>query len=110
MVIHGAEDEAPVEPGANLRSFCEGGMERLHMASGFVEQCRRSGMGKAFIDRECAKAGDDAAAEVLDLAHALRVRCGKVRSFSIFTTPVLIPVLGELREERKKERKRNKKS
>ncbi|KAK7738620.1 hypothetical protein SLS62_011354, partial [Diatrype stigma] len=76
-VIRGAEDEAPVEPGADLRRFCEGAMERLHMASRFAEQCRRSGMGRAFVDRECAKAGDDAAAEVLDLAHALRVRCGK---------------------------------
>lgn len=48
------------------------------MASGFMEQCRRSGMGTAFVTRECAKAGADAAVEVLDLAHALRVRCGKV--------------------------------
>ncbi|KAI1248095.1 hypothetical protein MGN70_010344 [Eutypa lata] len=77
QVVPGCEDEAPVERGSDVRTFCQGAMERLHMASGFMEQCRRSGMGTAFVTRECAKAGADAAVEVLDLAHALRVRCGK---------------------------------
>ncbi|RYP64396.1 hypothetical protein DL769_006677 [Monosporascus sp. CRB-8-3] len=77
VVVRGAEDEAPVERGADLRTFCEGGMERLHLATQFIEQCRGSGMAPAFVARECRKAGADAAREVLDLAHALRVRCGK---------------------------------
>ncbi|RYO77704.1 hypothetical protein DL766_006053 [Monosporascus sp. MC13-8B] len=77
VVVRGAEDEAPVEQGADLRTFCEGGMERLHLATRFIEQCRGSGMARAFVARECRKAGADAAREVLDLAHALRVRCGK---------------------------------
>ncbi len=76
--VRGGEDEAPVEPGADLRTFCRGGMERLHLASAFVDQCRRSGMADVPVARECRKAGDDAAAEILDLAHALGVRCGKV--------------------------------
>ncbi|RYP92552.1 hypothetical protein DL770_001310 [Monosporascus sp. CRB-9-2] len=77
VVVRGAEDEAPLERGADLRTFCEGGMERLHLATQFIEQCRGSGMARAFVARECRKAGADAAREVLDLAHALRVRCGK---------------------------------
>ncbi|RYP27172.1 hypothetical protein DL768_011324 [Monosporascus sp. mg162] len=77
VVVRGAEDEAPLERGADLQTFCEGGMARLHLATQFIEQCRGSGMARAFVVRECHKAGADAARELLDLAHALRVRCGK---------------------------------
>ncbi|RYO97347.1 hypothetical protein DL764_007325 [Monosporascus ibericus] len=70
VVVRGAEDEAPLERGADLRTFCEGGMERLHLATQFIEQCRSSGMARAFVARECRKAGADAVREVLDLAHA----------------------------------------
>ena len=48
------------------------------MASMFIDECRQSGKSQAFVTRECKKAGADAADEILDLAHAARVRCGKV--------------------------------
>lgn len=78
QMIRGGEDEAPEEKGADLGSVVEGGMARLHFASEFINFCRNSGNQPAIITRECRKAGTDAAKDILDLAKAHRVRCGKV--------------------------------
>ncbi|OTA99492.1 hypothetical protein M426DRAFT_325088 [Hypoxylon sp. CI-4A] len=75
--IRGGEDEAPEEEGADLPSVVEGGMERLHFASEFINACKRTGNQPALITRECRKAGVDAAKDILDLAKAHHVRCGK---------------------------------
>ncbi|KAI4864516.1 DUF1917-domain-containing protein [Hypoxylon rubiginosum] len=77
QMIRGGEDEAPEEKGADLGSVVEGGMARLHFASEFINFCRNSGNQPAIITRECRKAGTDAAKDILDLAKAHRVRCGK---------------------------------
>lgn len=76
--IPGGEDEAPEEEGADLPSVVEGGMERLHFAREFIDMCKKSGNQPALITRECRKAGVDAAKDILDLAKAHHVRCGKV--------------------------------
>ncbi|KAI1385252.1 DUF1917-domain-containing protein [Hypoxylon trugodes] len=75
--IRGGEDEAPEEEGADLNSVVEGGMARLHFASDFINMCKSSGKNPNFISRECRKAGTDAAKDILDLAKAHHVRCGK---------------------------------
>ncbi|KAI2622667.1 DUF1917-domain-containing protein [Hypomontagnella submonticulosa] len=75
--IRGGEDEAPEAEGADLTSVVEGGMERLHIASEFIDSFKKSGQHPALITRECRKAGMDAAKAILDLAQALHVRCGK---------------------------------
>ncbi|KAI2627518.1 DUF1917-domain-containing protein [Hypoxylon sp. NC1633] len=77
QMIHGGEDEAPEEVGADLPRVVEGGMARLHFASEFIDACRRSGNHPSFVNRECRKAGVDAAKDILDLAKAHHVRCGK---------------------------------
>ncbi|KAI2469154.1 DUF1917-domain-containing protein [Annulohypoxylon bovei var. microspora] len=75
--IRGGEDEAPEEEGADLPSVVEGGMARLHFASEYINMCKNSGNKPAFIARECRTAGVDAAKDILNLAKAHRVRCGK---------------------------------
>ncbi|KAI1105443.1 DUF1917-domain-containing protein [Jackrogersella minutella] len=75
--IRGGEDEAPEEEGANLPKVVEGGMARLHFASEFIDMCKKSGNKPYFIARECRVAGKDAAKDILELAKAHNVRCGK---------------------------------
>ncbi|ORY67087.1 uncharacterized protein BCR38DRAFT_455952 [Pseudomassariella vexata] len=75
--IRGCEDEGPEEEGTNLARFIEGGMERLHFVSQFVDQFKQSCKSKMVLTRETNKAGNDAAHAILNLAQALRVRCGK---------------------------------
>ncbi|KAI0848714.1 DUF1917-domain-containing protein [Daldinia vernicosa] len=85
QMIPGGEDEAPEEVGADLPSVVEGGMARLHLASEFIDACKRSGNQPGAITRECRKAGLDAAKDILNLARMLRVRCGKWMLFcSVF--------------------------
>ncbi|KAF3060325.1 hypothetical protein GL218_09550 [Daldinia childiae] len=85
QMIPGGEDEAPEEVGADLPSMVEGGMARLHLASEFIDACKKSGNQPGAITRECRKAGMDAAKDILNLARMLRVRCGKWMLFcSVF--------------------------
>ncbi|KAL7620024.1 hypothetical protein AAE478_010573 [Parahypoxylon ruwenzoriense] len=77
QMVRGGEDEAPEEEGAGLRQVLAGGMERLHFASDYINMCKRSGNQPSYVARECRKAGIDAAKDILDLANAHRVRCGK---------------------------------
>ncbi|KAI0893165.1 DUF1917-domain-containing protein [Annulohypoxylon nitens] len=75
--IRGGEDEAPEEEGADLPSVVEGGMARLHFASQYINMCKNSGNIPEFIAKECRTAGMDAAKDILNLAKAHHVRCGK---------------------------------
>ncbi|KAI1338084.1 hypothetical protein F5Y15DRAFT_130707 [Xylariaceae sp. FL0016] len=77
QLVRGGEDEAPEAEGADLRTLIQAGEERLHMASQFINPCKSSGQTQAFINRECRKAGADAAKDILGLARELRVTCGK---------------------------------
>ena len=87
--VRGCEHEGPVACGADLATFCEGGMERLHLASAFIDECRASGAAGPAAAHEFGKAGADAASEILALAHALGVRCGKVSNVSLRISPNL---------------------
>ncbi|KAI1495654.1 hypothetical protein F5X99DRAFT_402771 [Biscogniauxia marginata] len=77
QMVRGGEDEAPEEEGAGLLKLVEAGEERLHITSGFIDMCKQSGQGQAFIARESKKAGMDAVKDILALAKELRVTCGK---------------------------------
>ena len=78
QIIRGCEDEAPEEEGADLLKLVEGGMERLHLATAFIDEFKASGQPGAAIARESKKAGLDAAGDILNLAKVLKVTCGKV--------------------------------
>ncbi|KAI1349255.1 hypothetical protein F5Y01DRAFT_189880 [Xylaria sp. FL0043] len=75
--IRGAEDEVPEGEGADLTTFMQGGQERLHFASSFIDDFGKSGQSKDLIVQETKKAGMDAAKDILELARGLGVTCGK---------------------------------
>ncbi|KAI5854085.1 DUF1917-domain-containing protein [Durotheca rogersii] len=76
-MIRGGEDEVPEAEGADLSRVVAGGMERLHFASDYIDMCKKSSDDLDYIARECRKAGLDAAKDILDLAKAHHVTCGK---------------------------------
>ncbi|KAI1759253.1 DUF1917-domain-containing protein [Hypoxylon sp. FL1150] len=93
QLVRGGEDEAPEEEGADLGSVIEGGMARLHLASKFISFCKSSGNQPALVTRECRKAGTDAAKDILDLAKAHRVKCGK---WMLFCTVLQVNEIWEI--------------
>ncbi|KAJ6440890.1 splicing factor 3b [Purpureocillium lavendulum] len=74
----GNEDEAPVEEGSKLELVVEGGTERLQILQTGLQTLQETGKPKAFIQREMNKERKIAALDVLNLAHAGKVRTGKV--------------------------------
>jgi len=76
--LRGGEDEVPEAEGADLPMLMQAGQERLDIASSFCNEYRNSGQPQVMISRETRKAGMDAAKDILDLAQALGVTCGKV--------------------------------
>lgn len=86
----GNEDEAPQEEGSRLQLIIEGGMERLDLVTSFTEKARKSPKAASTIEREINKERKQAAEDILTLAHAGKVRPGKVVSampwFSLLLT------------------------
>lgn len=80
----GNEDEAPEEEGSKTALVAEGGLERLHLVSKFVDGIQRSGKSKAFVEKEIRKERRQAVDDILNLAHLAKVRTGKVRHFVSF--------------------------
>jgi hypothetical protein len=77
QMVRGSEDEAPEEYGMDLKTFLEGGMERLHFVTEFHDELKKSRATPAAKTRETNKAAADATSDILNLAHVLHVRCGK---------------------------------
>ncbi|KAL7923184.1 DUF1917 domain-containing protein [Trichoderma austrokoningii] len=73
----GNENEAPEEEGSQTAMVTEGGLERLHLVSKFIEGIQRSGKGKSFVDKEIRKEQKQAVDDILSLAHLAKVRTGK---------------------------------
>lgn len=91
-------EEAPVEFGADLAKFVEGGEKRLEMCSDFVRVLEartaagrggrgggRGGPTKAMASREIAKEKAECVDDILMLAKVLKVRTGKVRQSSLLS-------------------------
>lgn len=74
----GNEDEAPQEEGSQLQVFLTGGMERLELVTGFMENANKTGRAVATVERDVKKESMQAAQDILDLAHAAKIRPGKV--------------------------------
>lgn len=78
-LIKGNEDEAPAEEGSKLALIVEGGMERLELVLSLKKRMEQAGKSSLAIQREMSKERKKAAQDILDLAHAGKVRTGKVR-------------------------------
>jgi len=75
--VVGCEDEGPCADGSDLATLMEGGMERLHMVSRFIDHLRNMNRPQSVVTQELRKASFDATEDILDLAQHLRVTCGK---------------------------------
>ncbi|KAF4121544.1 protein of unknown function (DUF1917) [Geosmithia morbida] len=74
----GNGDEAPDEAHSDVAIVVEGGTERLAILKRFVDRLRSSGRPKSIVERDVARETKMAANDVLNLAHAYKVRPGKV--------------------------------
>ena len=72
------DNEAPDEEGSNVQLVVEGGEERLELVKSFEAKIAGTGKAKSTIDREVSKERKQAATDILELAHAYKVRAGKV--------------------------------
>ena len=75
------DDEGPDEEGANVQIVVQGGEERLQLVRDLLEKASQTNMGKSVKEREANKERRQAAADILTLGHAYRVRAGKVPSY-----------------------------
>lgn len=87
------EDEAPEEMGTQLALFKEGGTERLHMLTDFVNHAKKSGKAKTAISREVNQEREAAVQQIYALAQHLRVRTGK---WMLFVEPKNVNVVWEI--------------
>lgn len=76
----GNEDEAPEEFGSCTNVMVEGAMERLGLIQNFTEGMRRNNIAPAMQERELQQERQQAAWDILQLAHHYKVRAGKVRN------------------------------
>jgi hypothetical protein len=77
-VGRGNEDEAPSEEGSQISVAMQGAQERLDILSTFVRKAESMSKSKAMAEKEANKERKQAAADILSLAHAAKVRAGKV--------------------------------
>ncbi|KAH8645637.1 hypothetical protein BX600DRAFT_519227 [Xylariales sp. PMI_506] len=75
--IRGSENEAPEEDGTELLRFVEGGMERLHFVTGFLDQINGAVMKPLVRSQEKNIAAAEAARDIQQLAYACHVKAGK---------------------------------
>ncbi|KAL7932416.1 DUF1917 domain-containing protein [Trichoderma chlorosporum] len=73
----GNEDEAPEEEGSETGIVAQGGLERLHLVSKFIEGMKRSGKAKSIVEKEIRQEQKQATTDILKLAHLAKVRTGK---------------------------------
>lgn len=83
-VGRGNEDEAPSEEGSQIGLVMEGGQERLDLLSAFIRKAESMSKSKTAAEKEANKERKQAAADILSLAHATKVRAGKVSRGNLF--------------------------
>jgi cell division protein FtsB len=74
----GNEDEAPEEEGSKTALVMEGGLERLELLSKFKDGLKKTNKVLATQERDIRKEIKKASDDILHLAHAAKVRAGKV--------------------------------
>ncbi|PKS07090.1 hypothetical protein jhhlp_005688 [Lomentospora prolificans] len=80
----GNEDEGPEEDGSNLSMANSGGMERLHLLTNFIQGALAIGGNVPAVLKDIENQKLQAMQDILNLAHACKVRCGK---WMIFCDP-----------------------
>lgn len=78
-ILKGNEDEGPTEPGNHLEWIVQGGKERLELVKSLHDRMQQAGAAPSVIQRVMAGERKQAAQDILGLAHAGKVRTGKVR-------------------------------
>ncbi len=78
-ISKGNEDEGPEQEGAKLPILIDGGMERLELLSTFTKQITTFGKSPSVVEKEINQERTQASQDILQLAHAAKVRAGKVR-------------------------------
>lgn len=78
--MKGNEDEGPSEGGGQLSLVVQGAIERLELLAELTQRVKKSGKSCTFITRELSQERKNAVSDILHLAHAGRVRTGKVIS------------------------------
>ncbi|PNY25436.1 Uncharacterized protein TCAP_04625, partial [Tolypocladium capitatum] len=91
--IKGNEDEAPAEEGSQLSLIVEGGMERLELVLRLKKRLDQTGKSSLVIQREMSKERKQAAQDILNLAHAGKVRTGK---WLLFCSPAEVNEMWKL--------------
>ena len=76
----GNEDEAPGEEGSKVGLVIEAGLERLDLLRDFIEKTKAMARNPASAQRAINREREQAASDILALAHAAKVRAGKVRA------------------------------
>ncbi|KAF7545655.1 hypothetical protein G7Z17_g9004 [Cylindrodendrum hubeiense] len=89
----GNEDEAPEEEGSRTKLVIDGGMERLSLVTSFTEGMRQAPKAKSMQDREISKERQRATEDILNLAHAGKVRAGK---WMLFCPPAEVNEVWEI--------------
>lgn len=74
----GNENEAPVEPESNVQMVIDGGLARLELVTALVNRINATSKSVTMKEREISKERQTAVADLLHLAHAHKVRAGKV--------------------------------
>lgn len=75
----GNEDEGPGEEGSKVGLVVEAGLERLEILAKFVEKTKALAKNKTAAEKEMNQERKQAVSDILALAHAAKVRPGKVR-------------------------------
>jgi hypothetical protein len=83
------EDEAPDEEGSNVQIVVDGGGERLELCSKFIDRINSTNKSSPAKEREVSMQRKAAVADILHLAHAHKVRAGKVTDFA--PSPLNVP-------------------
>ncbi|KAK3180413.1 hypothetical protein K4F52_008264 [Lecanicillium sp. MT-2017a] len=73
----GNENEGPEEEGSRLSVVIDGGVERLELLNTFTNQIASFGKPASVVEREVNKERAQASKDILQLAHAAKVRAGK---------------------------------
>ncbi|KAJ2896295.1 hypothetical protein MKZ38_005697 [Zalerion maritima] len=102
--VHGCENEAPLPlNGTDLAKFVRGGMERLHITAGLLDDLRRSSLPQGKKTKETKSEQDLCSSDILGLANILNVRAGKWMLFpresdvdQVWHTVATLTVKGEL--------------
>ncbi|KAF5022757.1 hypothetical protein F66182_5172 [Fusarium sp. NRRL 66182] len=93
QLSRGNEDEAPEEEGSKTALVMEAGLERLELVAKFNEGIKKSNKVLSTQEREMNREKRQASEDILNLAHAAKVRAGK---WMLFCSPAEVNDVWEI--------------